>query len=509
VARLAIAAAGIALLGITILRHELWRDELQAWQIARASHGFHSLVHNTRYEGHPLLWFGLLYPLAHAHAGPGAMQLLQFFIASTTISVAVWRAPFTLLQKLLFVFGYFVLYEYGALTRSYGLGAMLLIVTLAIAATRDRRRWPVIGALLGLIALTSAFGAVVAVAVLLGLGVDERMRKRAGTGSSSGARAVLLGAALALTGLAVAYLQAGRPPRDTGNYSNWRTSIDVGLGASSVSSIWRALVPIPSLEHSYWNTNILSARAAVVGVLGFMLFVLVAWIFRDRPGSFAVWVGGVALVVGFLYARVGTATASRHIGHIFLCLVAAMWLAPTMTRSRVRSDRHGATPRFPGVPLTRSTDPVRVRSLAWTGLLVIQVIAGLFAVGLDLAYPFSNGRDVAEYIRSKQLEHLEIIGLPDTAASTVAGYLDRPIYYLAGARSGTYIVWNTARNQLQPLEAVMRTQPPFGIGPPVLVLVNRPLVDPNLHVRLLAHFDNGIVRDEHFWLYIGDAQPGH
>jgi hypothetical protein len=300
VARLAIAAAGIALVGVTILRHELWRDELQAWQIVRASHGFHSLVHNMRYEGHPILWFGLLYPIAHAHAGPGAMQLLQFFIASTTISVAVWRAPFTQFQRLLVVFGYFVLYEYGVLTRSYGLGAMLLVITLAVAATPGRRRWPLIGALLGLIALTSAFGAVVAIAVLAGLGTDEWLRRRNDAAARADTGGVLVGGLLTLAGLAAAYLQAARPPSDTGSYSHWRTSVDLGLGASSVSSIWRALVPIPALKRSYWNTNIVSARAAIVGVAGFLLFLLVAWILRDRPGSFVVWVGGVALVVGFL-----------------------------------------------------------------------------------------------------------------------------------------------------------------------------------------------------------------
>lgn len=512
-ARLAIAGAGIALVGITILRHELWRDELQAWQIARASHGFHSLVHNTRYEGHPLLWFGLLYPIAHAHAGPGAMQLLQFFIASTTISVAVWRAPFTQFQKLLFVFGYFVLYEYGVLSRSYGLGAMFLVIALALAGTSAPRRWRPIGALLGLVALTSAFGAVVAIAVLAGLGVDEWLRRRDDgfAGASNGA--VLLGGLLTFAGLATAYLQAARPPADTGNYSHWRTSLDVGLGASSMSSVWRALVPIPALERSYWNTNIVSARAAVVGVLGFALFVLVAWILRDRPGSFVVWVTGVVLVVGFLYARIGTATASRHIGHIFLCLVAAMWLAPftrsrapSITRSRVRWSRHSASPPSPDFTLTRSARAASVRSRLWTLLLLVQVIAGLFAVGLDLAYPFSNGRDVAQYIQRNGLDHFEIVGLPDTAASTVAGYLDRPIYYLAGSRTGTFVVWNTARNQVQPLEAVLRTQPPFGAGSRVLVLSNRPIHDPNVRLRLLVHFDNGIVGDEHYWLYVGDAR---
>jgi hypothetical protein len=495
VARLATAAAGIALVGITILRHELWRDELQAWQIVRASHGFHSLVHNMRYEGHPILWFGLLYPIAHAHAGPGAMQLLQFFIAATTISVAVWCAPFTRLQRLLFVFGYFVLYEYGVLARSYGLGAMLLVIVLALAGTPGRRRWPLIGALLGLIALTSAFGAVVAIAVLAGLGTDEWLRRRNEPAAGADTAGVLVGGLLTLAGLAAAYLQAARPPANTGSYSHWRTSIDLGLGASSVSSIWRALVPIPAIKRSYWNTNIVSARAAIVGVLGFLLFLLVTWILRDRPGSFVVWVGGVALVVGFLYARIGTATASRHIGHIFLCLVAAMWLAPSMQQRRPTDDG-------------RADTAVRVRSRAWTALLLVQVIAGLFVVGLDLAYPFSNGRDVAEYIQHHHLDRIPIIGAPDTASSTVAGYLDRPIYYLAGARRGTYIVWDTARIQAQPLVAVIQTHPPFRPAGPVLVLVNRPIDVAQFHLQLLAHFDNGIVPDEHFWLYLGTAAAG-
>src|SRR5205823_6824313 len=127
------------------------------------------------------------------------------------------------------------------------------------------------------------------------------------------------------------------------------------------------------------------------------------------------------------------ATASRHVGHIFLCLVAAMWLAPTMTARR-------------------STVRANTRRHVLTVLLVVQVIAGVFAVSLDLAYPFSDGLQMARFIRAHHLEHTEIVGLPDTASSTVAGYLDRPIYYLAGARLGTYVVWDTARERLQPID---------------------------------------------------------
>jgi MFS family permease len=338
--------------------------------------------------------------------------------------------------------------------------------------------------LLGLTALTSAFGAIVAIAVLAGLLVDEWLRHRTRDPSRAGAGMLVVGALLTLGGLVVAYAQAARPPDDTGIYSRWLTKFDVGLGASSSASIWRALVPIPALKHSYWNTNILHARAAIVGVLGVLLFVALAWILRDRPGALVVWVGGAGLVVTFLYLRIGTATASRHVGHIFLCLVAAMWLAPTMTarRSTVR----------PGT-----------RRHVLTVLLVAQLIAGVYAVSLDLASPFSNGLQMAQFIRAHHLEHTEIIGLPDTASSTVAGYLDRPIYYPAGARLGRYIVWDTARERLQPIAEVLQSYRPGGRH--VLLLINTPVTDPSLRLRLLTHDDNGIVPDEHFWLYLGSA----
>ena len=47
--------------------------------------------------------------------------------------------------------------------------------------------------------------------------------------------------------------------------------------------------------------------------------------------------------------------------------------------------------------------------------------------------------------------HLEdkfLMGSPDWAASSVAGYLQRPIYYLDCECFGTHVVWNEQRAQI-------------------------------------------------------------
>ena len=51
-----------ALLWLGLRAHELWRDETQAWAVARDSGSlFQLLATGIRYEGHPPLWYCLLY----------------------------------------------------------------------------------------------------------------------------------------------------------------------------------------------------------------------------------------------------------------------------------------------------------------------------------------------------------------------------------------------------------------------------------------------------------------
>ena len=64
---------------------------------------------------------------------------------------------------------------------------------------------------------------------------------------------------------------------------------------------------------------------------------------------------------------------------------------------------------------------------------------------LTLTSPFSRGKDVAQYLTAKHLDKMFIIGDEDFSASTVAGYLNRDIFYLSGNRLGSFIVWDNRR----------------------------------------------------------------
>ena len=139
----------------------MWFDELQAWNIARASHSLGDLFSNLRYEGHPPLWYLPLYALTRVTGDPRAMQLLAWAFAVVVAGLILFRSPFPIPARIALRRGYFFAFEYSVITRSYGLGVLLLVVAL-VSLGRERPRWTATTVALVLLAWTSLAGAVLA-----------------------------------------------------------------------------------------------------------------------------------------------------------------------------------------------------------------------------------------------------------------------------------------------------------------------------------------------------------
>ena len=472
--------AFLVLLGVTIARHEMWRDEVQAWMIARSSHSIGDVLHNIRFEGHPALWYLVLFPISKLNRAPETMQVLEFVIAAANVGLVLKYAPFSKLQKALFCGGYYVIFDYGTISRNYSIGFLFVTITCVIASSRHR--WPWCGVPLALLALTSAFSSFVAVGLLLGLIVDEVVRHRRGERAVRLSRVVVAGA-LALAALAAAYKEAS-PRGDAGTYRAWKVSFDSGLAGTSMSAVTRALAPLPKLQRAFWSTSLFDGHTAIVAVVGFLLVAGIAWSLRRRPGACVIWVSICAFVVLFLYSKIQYGNASRYNGHIFLGLMAALWLAPTMVR--MGDDETDA----------------RARRSLWTAILVLQLVAGMFAVATDIRYPFSDGRRVADYIDRQHLSGAVIIGVPDRTTLTVAAYLDRDLYYPNGRRFGQFIIWDSARGTS--VDTFAQAVDRFATSArPVLVVSDHALAfpPPGVQLRLLASEPPSIVPDERFWLY--------
>jgi len=227
--------------------HEPWRDEMQAWLVARDSAGPIELLQNLRYTGHPALWYVLLWPLTRL-GGPWLLQALGVAIGAATAFVFAREAPFPRASRALFAFGYMAIWEWGAIARNYGIGALLLFAAAALAARRDR--FPVLlGAALGLAANTSAMAAF-SVPGLLVLLVVERISPWRDPAFAAPALRFWLGVGLAGIGVLACGLQVVPPP-DSAIATVW------SRGRSGIGSERRSprlfTASRPSLGGVRWN----------------------------------------------------------------------------------------------------------------------------------------------------------------------------------------------------------------------------------------------------------------
>jgi hypothetical protein len=451
--------------GYLTAHHEPYRDEMQAWLLARDSATIGILLGHMRYEGHPPLWQLLLYLLQRTiGTTPTAMQVLNLLFASGAVATLAAFAPFSRGQRALFAAGFFPLYMYGVIARDYAL--TLLCVLGAVALVPHRHRRPAALALVLLVlAWTTVFGLIFTLALLAALWTDPPTRRWC----LSYGLVVLAGAALSAWQM--------HPPADSGYAVGWHFTLDPArLGRVLVKS-GDALFPFHGVDDAFWAPPLFESTrfsrwlegAAAVGVLGWGAL-------AARRSAIALWFYGIALggLLSFFYFKyLGDL---NHHGFVLVTLVATLWLAAEAVAPPTR-------------PLT--------------ALLLLQALAVIVPGATDARQVFSNGRAVAAWLQRTRLDDGPLVGYPDYAMASVLGFLPRRSAFFPGPdREGTFTIWDQARLR-QPGDSEIVAQAESlaaGAGRPATLIVTHAVH--RAPAEPLASFVGGYAgADEDFYLY--------
>ncbi len=103
---------------IIVLHHEIWADEAQAWVVVRDL-DILGIIRHVRTEGHPLLWYFSLLPLAKLNLSVLSMQILNWLLVVISVGILIFKSPFNFFSKFAVVFSSGFLYWYVAIARSY------------------------------------------------------------------------------------------------------------------------------------------------------------------------------------------------------------------------------------------------------------------------------------------------------------------------------------------------------------------------------------------------------
>lgn len=428
-----VLAAYALLISVVSAFHEPWKDETQAWRLAIDSNGVAELLRNARYEGHPLLWHLMLQAIGHLSRSWWAVVVVHVVIACVAAWLVLRYAPFTRLQKVLIVFGYWSAYEYSVVVRPYGLGMMLAFAA-CVAWLRPRRSFAWTAACLLLLANTTAVGTLVALALTAAFGFDWAWPDDEARRPSARRRATVGVAALVAT-LVVLYFVAKQiiPPADADYQGEAKAALSLWDVASLPTFELRALYPIVLADDVVlWSRWVLKPESryelALVLCLSVIMLAVGFVIAARRRVSlvfFLVGTGGFLAFFTFLYP--GTA---HHHGILFVVWVISAWLA----WASAPSERPRLLRR-----LTEGVDGMRGRLFVIS--LIPPVIATAELSAADIATPFADAMHVTDVIRDNGLADAPIIAIVRSNAQAVAAFLDRPVLFPAEGAARTFVDW--------------------------------------------------------------------
>jgi hypothetical protein len=485
-----IALGAFVALGLALaLSHEPWRDEIEAWLIARNSSSIGALIHNSRGEGHPLLWYLFLWAASRASRAIVVMQLLHLAIAAAAAACVLWRAPFRRWQRAALIFGYFPLYEYSAIARNYALG-MLLLFLFCILAVRSPRPYIRLVVIVILMGSTSVYGLVVGAAVAAGVVIDEYVGWRWHHGRIEWRRAATA-LAVAVGGLALVvaqYIPALSSPGATGFTHVVREDRVRGAIAP-----FAGLLPIPNVETRFWGTNILDGLVDGTArvLIGLVLLALLAWCLRDRPAALGTWLLGTGVLV--VLSLQGYQGYLRHAGHFFLLFVAICWMRASFARwpDGKRASAGSVTAR--AAPRVTASGVLSV-------LLVVQLAAAVVPVATDLTHEFSGSEAMADLLTRKGYGHAELVLWPEYEGIAVVGRLDRAGYLPALGRRARDQQYDSARRRVKDRDVLRRARAMCRREQrPVVLVTTTPWHDRDL--TLVGKVTDTIVDSEQYFAY--------
>jgi len=490
----------IALIGM--LSHEMWRDEHQAWLVARDANSLSQLLDNMNYEGNPALWHFFLYWITRVTHDPIYMQVFHLLVATSFIFIFNRYAPISNLHKILFSFGYFPLYEYAVISRSYALGILLVFGICALYKNR-MTKYILIGILLALLANVTIYAVVIACCIAGILVLDYFLYQQK---NRKAMMQLAIGLFIFILGVAFSLYQIW-PDKDNSFPALYASSLfDLPRWGEVLSKLFTTYLYIPQIEEHFWNTTIYFKDTLSAGwvLLSIILFAAGILVFLRKPLILLLYLG---TTIGLFSVYYYTALMhSRYCGYLLIALVVCYWLSEYYPEKKYHSNLAGLGKR--------------ISKPFFTTILSFSVIGAIVAYAMEMQYKFSPSKEVANYIKENKLDSLPVVGITDFTISPLATYLDKKLFYPQMNDFGSFIIWSKRRNdQMNFQEAVALLGAFIDKGNQRVLWIKdsapqvssdgtsqqdmeKAILRNDLQVDLLKKWSPGIVGDEVYFIYL-------
>ncbi len=403
----------------TATRHEFWRDEVRPLSLARAATSPLDLYRLTQYDGHPILWFLLLYINKSIVDTPVVLPATSILIAFAAIAVFMFFSPFPFWIRCLFIFSALPFYEYSVMARNYGISMLLLFVSAALY--RNRAKYPLsLAFVLALLANTNVHSAILACLIAALWAWDTVVEQRT---ASVQTRGLSLYLPFAIVFAGVLLCAAFTMPKENQIQTAIRHPVSMRELAYSLFSI--VLRP----ERTFYQIVPAALPPSVVSAL---LFLAVFGLLH-RPNLLLAALGG-QIAFGVFFRLVSEGGVYRHQGLFLVFLLFLYWLF-------IESLNRGAMTRAKHLLFNMGL------YVAMLTLILGNVAKTKNAVWTDISREMSSSKAFGEFLSSSRTyRDAIIVPEPDFLLESLPYYARNRIYLPREHRFGTTVSWTTEAN---------------------------------------------------------------
>ncbi len=439
----------LVLVGWFIYNQSMWRDELQAWNIVRASSSLFELWDNLSYEGHPPLWYALIFYIQKVLPYPEAMQFLNHLFMTFAVVLILFKSSFSLLEKVLIVFGFFFVYEYAIKSRNYALTVFfLLLANHAYVYFRKTPHWYFL-CLLGA-ASSHLLGGI----FLLGGGslalIGCHLRKWQNVSTMSKTLSWLS----YLLGILV-IIDTAILPSDA--YHPWTVGLfkefELGRILTTISRFGLVFLN-PDIADQVGNGLFQSSEL----LLSVALIAGTVYLIKSDRYLLLFFLSNLIGLFLFFYLKFAL---GRHFGFLFILFLSTLWQF-RQSEGWVR----------------KKDDPNKKGNLSFETIFQMLIYFVLFFLlfrGIEKLnslgdVPLSAAKATASYIQRQLPEDISIVATSTTFSSGIGAYLGRRIFFLDTQSFVPFKVWRRENHEIGNLSTDTLSLIPPDLKRPILLI---------------------------------------
>ena len=417
---------------VAMIFHEKWRDEAQAWLIARDLN-FLDILKQMSYEGHPPLWHLILAPFAKLGFPYITESIICWVIMCITAGLILAKAPFKKGTQILILLTAPIIYLCPVIARSY----CLIPLALALIAIlyKDRKQKPIKYTLaILLLAYTHILMLGMVGILYLFFFIEEIFYTKK---NKKDIKNVIICFVIALVGLlALALMLFGSTEKNT----------ELRLASIFAINITKIQLLMSKIQSFIFGSISFSYGFGVF--LAIMCISLIIYQAKTNTQNLIIAVISIGWQL-FIYLCV-YGESQQKINIILLIFIFIAWINKEETSKENKIETEKEKSKY----IESFNKAITTGCLT---LIIISAIQGVTMTEKDIVGKYSNAKEVAQYINQNVEENAIIISVFGPFSSAVIPYTDNIKFWNASSQEFfTYMTWNKISNEEIDLSQIMQ-----------------------------------------------------